>query len=150
MIRLDYSNQTQMPDLVRDGGNLETSDLLNTAIFISLFTRQQAQVDDALPDLQSTNREGWWADAFTEIEGERLGSRLWLLSRAKASTDTLNRAKTYAEEALQWLLDDGIVSDLAVEVERQEASLAFKVSLTKPSAPTSRWQSIWTAHLAAL
>ena len=150
MIILRYNNAAQLSDIVRDGGNIQTSDLLETAVLISLFTRQRAREDDVLPDSRSGNREGWWADAYSEIEDNNIGSRLWFLSREKLTTNTLNRAKTYSAEALQWLIDDGIADAVDVETERQGSMLAIGVSITKPGNPASKWQAVWAAHLAEL
>ncbi|RMG50380.1 MAG: hypothetical protein D6717_13955 [Gammaproteobacteria bacterium] len=89
-------------DLKRDEG-------LRTAVLISLLSDRRASDDDVLPD-GGEDRRGYWADAWPDVEGDRLGSRLWLLSREKQTADVLQRAETYAEEALAWLVEDGIAS----------------------------------------
>ena len=53
-------------------------------------------------------------------KGDKLGSKLWLLLRQKITDETLNRAQEYAYDALKWLIDDGICSDITVDVERDE------------------------------
>ena len=151
MIALVYDNATQAADFVRDGGNLQSDDTLETVVLISLFTRRRANDDDQLPDAQDTNRQGWWADTYADVEGDRIGSRLWLLRRSKTTQSTLNLARAYIEEALQWLVDDGIAESVTVAVERHDAGmLAFKVELLKPTEPASRWAGVWEAHLAEL
>lgn len=151
MIDLIYSATEQTVDLSRpDGGNIATSELLNTAVFISLFTRRRADDDDDLPD-SGGHREGWWADAYPSNESDLIGSRLWLLRRSKATTATLNQARAYAEEALQWMVDDGIASSVVADVEAQDDSrLAFRVSITRPTVPASKWNGVWQAHLEEL
>lgn len=54
---------------------------------------------------------------------DRIGSRLWLLGREKQLAEVVRRAKDYAEEALAWLIDDGV---------------ARRVSVT-PSVPRQGW-----------
>ena len=57
---------------------LDSSEPLVRAVIISLFTWRRARPDDDLPgDL----RMGWWGDTYAGTEGDRFGSRLWLLSR---------------------------------------------------------------------
>jgi phage gp46-like protein len=138
-----------MADLERDGENILSSDLLNTAVLISLFTHRKALPDDPLPDEQSRDREGWWADSYAENE-DIIGSRLWLLRRSKATQNTLNQAKIYAEEALQWLIDDGVAKSVTVEVEAQGEVLAFKVSILRTDKFSSKWDAVWNAHIAEL
>jgi len=90
---------------------------LDSAVIISLFTDRRAEADDLLPD-GSSDLGGWWADAFPDIPGDKIGSRLWLLRRAKLTDETLRQLEEYASEALQWLLTDGVVVGLAVVAER--------------------------------
>lgn len=150
MIKLSYNNGTQSADLVRDGGNIQLDETLDTAVLISLFSRRRANVDDILPDPKG-HREGWWADPYADVAGDLIGSRLWLLGRATQSQTTLNLAKTYALEALQWLIDDKIAKSIDVEVQRHAYGvLAFRVEIVKPTDPISRWVRLWFAHLRRL
>jgi phage gp46-like protein len=89
---------------------------LPRAVLISLFTWRRANPDDDLP---GKDKFGWWGDTYPEIVNDRIGSRLWLLSRAKLTRQTVLKAKEYAEEALQWLIDDGVADGVTVEAERQ-------------------------------
>src|SRR5260363_352074 len=76
-------------------GSAEVSDL-QIAVMISLFTGRQARPDDVIPD-GSTDARGWWGKP-------NIGSRLWLLERAKATEATRQQARDYMTEALQWLI----------------------------------------------
>jgi phage gp46-like protein len=150
MIALAYNNATQLADLVRDGGNLGVDEGLETAVFISLFTRRRALPDDVLPEPLG-GRGGYWADKYPDVEGDLIGSRLWLLGRSKASQAVMNQAKVYAEEALQWLIDDGVATSITVTVERIKSTvLAFKVEILRPVEVASRWEGTWQAHLDQL
>lgn len=102
--------------LTLDGGDLATDDGLRSAVMVSLFTDRRAEPDDDIPD-GTGERRGWWADAYAESDGDLIGSRLWLLSRSKESVDVLQRARTYAEEALLWLIEDGVATAMQVEAE---------------------------------
>ena len=150
MIKLLYNNNIRRADFVRDGGNIQTDDTFETSVIISLFTRRRALPDDVLPEPFS-HREGWWADSYPDVDGDLIGSRLWLLSRSKTTQTVVNDAAVYAQEALQWYLDDGIADSVDVEVERHaEGVLAFKPMITRTSDPSTRWERFWTAHLALL
>lgn len=110
---LDADGQPQF-DLAMAGPVLETESGLHTAVIVSLFTDARADDDDLLPD-GSNDRRGWWADTWPAQEGDVTGSRLWLLSREKQVPVVLDRARRYARDALQWLIEDGIAS--AVDVQ---------------------------------
>lgn len=87
------------------GGSLVSGSDVETAVLLSLFTDRVADIGDVIPD--NSDRRGWWGDTDTKYT---IGSRLWLLDRAKGPMDTPRRAEDYAREALQWMLDDGVVA----------------------------------------
>lgn len=111
-IRTVFINITQGADFAIGALGLDEDDGLETAVILSLFTDRRADADDALPG-DSADRRGWWADAYPVTDGDKIGSRLWLLSREKQLQAALQRAKEYAEEALQWLVDDGVVKSVS-------------------------------------
>ena len=91
-------------DLLADNG-------MRTAVLISLFSDRIAEPDDVIPD-GTSNRRGYWADAYNNND-DKTGSRLWLLSRAKQTDETLSRAEEYANEALQHFIDDGAANNVS-------------------------------------
>ena len=100
-------------DWVLSGALIETGDDLQTAVLLSLFTDRVAEADDVIPD-GTSDRRGWWGDAY---ESNPIGSRLWLLDRAKGTAETVASARDYIAEALQWLIDDGVVASFEITVE---------------------------------
>lgn len=123
-------------DWSMQGPILATGSDLQTAVVLSLFTDRQAGPDDLIPD-GTTDRRGWWADPS-------MGSRLWLLQRAKQTQDTLQRAYDYIVEALAWLKDDGVVADVLVYVEWTRAGmLGAQVTLIAPDGTRSQEAFTW-------
>lgn len=123
-LRLINNGPSQPPaiDLSLAGYDLATEDGLRTAVIISLFTDRRAEADDEIPD-GGDDRRGWWADS--------LGSRLWLLARSKETPDTLARARTYAAESMQWLIDDGVATAVEVTAEwARRGVLGLRVGIT--------------------
>lgn len=100
-------------DLSIEENDLARDDGLETAVLLSLFTDRRADDGDVLPDGE-TDRRGWWGDGVPVVEGDRTGSRLWLLGREKQTPATLSRAREYALEALQWLIEDKIAASIDV------------------------------------
>lgn len=115
-------------DLAFEGYDIES------AIIASLFTWRRARPDDYAPEPY-----GWWAEEF--------GSRLYLLIRAKALTTVADLARGYIEESLQWLVDRGVVSSIAVrtELERTTGHLRAQVAIARDEgqALTLQWQNLF-------
>lgn len=113
---------------------MKREELLRRSVTISLFTWRRAGPDDAVDD---SDRKGWWGDSVPSVAGDKIGSRLWLLQRRTIVADTLKDAKSYAEEALAWLIDDEIVTDVTVTAERQgNDRMNLRVVLTEQNGET--------------
>ena len=111
---LAWNNATDRGDLVVAGGDLAMDGGLATAVTISLATDALAAADDAIPD-NTTNRRGWWGDLpIDDARPDRIGSRLWLLRRAKATPATQRLAEQYIREALAWMIEDGVAGRIDV------------------------------------
>ncbi len=99
---------------------------LETAVIVALGTDARANADDELPVIAVDDRRGWWGDLDAEEiwSAWPIGSRLWLLERAKITGAaarqgaTLARAESYVREALQPFVDSGIASKLSVVAAR--------------------------------
>jgi len=104
---------------VSDGGYLQNGNDLESAILISLFSDRQALSDDVIPD-GSGDPRGWVGDLDSDYP---IGSRLWLLSRSKQNAETLQHANDYIAEAIQWLIDDGVVAGFGITVEWTKSSM---------------------------
>lgn len=126
MIALGWNNDLGGGFLPFNAG-FATDDGLGTCVFISLFTDRRATADDGLPPAE---RRGWFGDALAEVEGDRIGSRLWLIKREKQTEETRARAEEYAAEALQWMLDDALVTSIEIEAAWVRPSvLGLRVTL---------------------
>jgi phage gp46-like protein len=107
---------------------------LKTAVVISLFTDRRAASDDALP-AGDQDRRGWWGDSLASDDGDQIGSLLWLLLREKQTAAVLRRAETYAQDALQWLVDDRIALSVTVIAEWvSRGLLGLAITIERPNA----------------
>ncbi|PPU93960.1 hypothetical protein XalbCFBP2523_04690 [Xanthomonas albilineans] len=141
-----FGGQTTPLGLLQDIDNDKVHPLVR-AVLISLFTWRRANADDTLPDPRGF-RMGWWGDTYPVVANDRIGSRLWLLARAKLTPSTVQRAQDYAEEALQWLIDDGVAARIAVRAERQSLStLALQCTLFAADGTANavlRFDNLWS------
>jgi phage gp46-like protein len=95
-------------DVISDPG-------LETAILISLLSDKRASSDDVIPDLVADNRRGWWADA---LQDKKIGSKLWLLAREKTSAKLPSAIEDCINDALRWLITDGVAKATTCTVTR--------------------------------
>lgn len=122
------------------GADLLSGSDLATAVLISLFTDRQAEASDVLPD-NTGDRRGWWGDLD---EDYRIGSRLWLLSRSKLTQQVANQAKDYCQEALQWMLDDGVAASISITTKIiLPSTLVVNTMITKADGTAASYQFNW-------
>lgn len=130
-------------DWSMSGPDLLAGSDLATAVLVSLFTDRRADADDVIPD-GSGNPRGWWGDAY---RASPLGSKMWLLARAKQTEDTRLSAQDYCQDALQWLIDGGIASGVSVTTSWQAPGfLAAQIVITQPTGAepvTLNYQWAW-------
>lgn len=128
-----------------DAGDLATDDGLRTAVTLSLLCDRRAEPDDVIPD-GTTDRRGWWADTIADQDGDRFGSRLWLLSREKELPEVRRRAEAYARESLEWLLEDGVAAEVEVTAEtldREVLWLRVDIQRGDGTRIADRYQYVW-------
>lgn len=96
-------------------GDFEQTDDLSTAILVSLGCDSRASESEVT---QIEYRRGWAGNLVWNLDGLEMGSKLWLLSQARLTIQTLERAKDYAQNALLWLLTENYATNIVVDVER--------------------------------
>ncbi len=119
------------------------ADELVQATLISLFSWRKSNDDDGV---DIPNRQGWWGDTFASETNDRIGSRLWLLRREKLTDEVVARAREYAEESLQWMIDDALASAVNVSTDRENNRLNMSVEIVRPGDAQSiqaRFQNLW-------
>ena len=113
-------------DLVLGTESRLLDDTLTNSIIISLFT-----------DLRVEGERGWWGDSFND--GYQTGSKLWTLSRSKQLSEVLDDAQLYATQALQWLVDDGVVQRYQVTASNPKPSvLLLDILVVLPDGSTEQ------------
>jgi len=145
-IQTVFIDFTHGADYATDSLGLLVDDGLQTSVILSLFTDRRANPDDVLPSASSDLR-GWWGDDYPVVPGDKIGSRRWLLSREKQLQSVLNRLKEYDQEALQWLIDDGVAASVSVDaVIVRPGVLGEFISIFPPAASPQqfKFESLWS------
>jgi phage gp46-like protein len=139
-IRLCYNYNLSMVDYNIVNFDLETDSDLETAFFVSLFTWRAAD-PSWIGFGNDTYRRGWWGDQFRDWP---IGSRLWLLLRAKKIPLTLQQANSYCLEALKWATDNKVVTNLTVNCEWDLVKLDtmnISIIVSKPQQASNTQQT---------
>lgn len=125
----DFFDDDNELDLVVNNSEIQTDESLRIPVLISLFTDARCEKSE-LPISENSQR-GFWGDA---ILGEKTGSKLWLLNRAKYNRETLIKYKEYSQQALQWMITDGLAKEINVTAEYQKnENLILNIQIKKPS-----------------
>lgn len=136
-------------DINFDGTDLVLTDDLENSILISLETMAQAEESENLPD-GSDDRRGFWADDYSEEPDDKTGSKTWLLSREKITSQLLNSLRQTTEQCLEWMKRDGVARTVTVVTERYSDDIvAIYISITRPTGVdvSYKYYYNWEAQL---
>lgn len=128
--------------LINNDSEIEYEEGLETAMAMSLFTNKR--VDTSQVPFLSNDQMGWWGDLTSEIEGDQIGSRMWLLEREKVTTEVLRRSEDYSLESLQWMIDDGITNSINVSSSYTENKvMVTAIEIERPDEENTRYEVNW-------
>jgi phage gp46-like protein len=151
-IKLTYDSDLMEFDASITDGDIDRDDGLETAVFISLFTDMRARIDD---DFDNDDRRGWWGDQTSNYSGDQIGSRLWLLDRSKTTVENIKLAKIYIEEALAWLVEDGVAKKVEALAERagqpgnDRLYMSAKIYKSDGTDITYKFDALWASQMEA-
>lgn len=135
-------------------GLIDETQQLADAMLVALNSDARADDSDVLPDPRDDDRRGWWGD----VDAERLwggwpvGSKLWLLKRAKIVDNgaregaTITRVEQYIRMALQPFIDQRLCSNITVNAvqDNQERIIATILVYRGPkTAIQLQYQPLW-------
>jgi len=130
-----------------ENGDLKDDQGLETSVSISLFSDQRV-TEDELGDLE-TDKKGWWADSISEIENDKIGSKLWLLSRSKQSDSVLSDFEIYSAKALEWMTEDGLTKNISTSADYNDnGDLILDIEITKPDNKVIKISRVWDGQEA--
>ncbi len=100
-------------------GDFELDNGLQTPILISLLSNARADASE-IPIVEF--RDGWYGNLIWNQNGYQQGSKLWLLYQSRLTQQIMLRAKNYTEIALNWMLEDGLLKNLTVDVVQNDST----------------------------
>lgn len=96
--------------------DLASDEGMQTAVLLSFALDRRAEDSDTLPT-DDGDKRGWWGDEFAENQGDKIGSRRWLLARSKLTPAILPTVEAYDRESLEWLIEDQAAASIDLEYE---------------------------------
>lgn len=125
-------------DFVSDSG-------IETAVLISLFSDKRVNESELPPG--TTEKRGWWGDMFPDVINDKIGSKLWTLEREKITQQTLAAVETYAVEALDWMIEDGVATRIEATASTDEFNhVILSLSIYRPESEVNRFNLTWDAQ----
>lgn len=99
---------------------------------------------------QSRHQRGYgskWDSTWPAVQNDRYGSRLWLLQRSKLTNQLVQTVRGYIRECLQWMIDDGVVSRIDLDIRRTGINeLGNSITLWRRDGPVMiSFDDLWSA-----
>ena len=122
-ILIQQKEQGGALDLVIDGADFKGAEGLESTVATLLFSDARAAPEEVN---SPEKRRGWVGNVLRSRE---LGGMLWLASQIRNTQESRNKIQRWAENSLQPLIDDGLASEIIVNVA-QDGSRGIKLSVT--------------------
>lgn len=120
------NNDSGYLDISFTDGDLTLTHGFETALLMSILCEARAAASE-VPTVE--RRRGWWGNYVSSFQGYEQGSKFWLLYQAKRTNDTLNLAKTYVSNGLQWFLTDKYADDISIDTSFDNIGLKIDTTL---------------------
>lgn len=144
MLALCWDDAERRYDLGVSNGEFAKDDSLRSLVLISVHTDRGIEPSEL--EEGEDDRRGWWADRYRK---RKIGSRLWRLRNAKATPQNVELCRKYLDEALAWMVEDGLAERVEVEAKADGEVLRARVGIVRPGEVAPRFYESWEATRAA-
>lgn len=128
-------------DINFSGGDIEATQGLDSAIYLSILSENRAsssQIKD------SRSRRGHFANEFNNIQNSEVGSLVWYYTQQAVNTQAnASLIQNAIRDSLSWILDQGIASDLEVNIERKGNGLTINIELISELTPENQYYNLF-------
>lgn len=140
-IALFQDKSTGLYDVEFANGDFVTVDSFDTSLTVSLMADARAS-SSQVP--RAELRRGWWGNQFNDDPSFEVGSKLWLLSQARKTQDTLNSAIDFAKNALQWVINDNHAKGINVTGKPTDTGIQLTVVIDRGASTTeTKYYDLW-------
>jgi phage gp46-like protein len=124
-----------------DGTDFDTAEGFETAIPTSLFTDARAPASSVS---DPKRRRGWIGNLLTLDLDRQLGGLLWLYDQERITGTVLNGIRDAAINSLNWMLEDGILSNIEIEVSIVGTrAIQLDIVLTGADNDVDKFSVLW-------
>jgi len=146
LIRVDGSGVYDL-QLSDDGSDFASAGGFESAIPVSLFTDSRAPASTVA---EPRNRRGWLGNLLRLGQNRELGGLLWLFEQGRITVDTLNGVKREVERSLRWMVQDGIVNNIAATVSVEDVRvIRVLITFTGNDNAVSQYSVLWRRTVSA-
>lgn len=129
-------------DLSFENGDLRVGESLKNAVLLSIGSMART-TSGFSGKLQN---DGWWGEP--SFDGDKWGSLVHTLFQKRGDANAVLLARQYVKNSLQWLIDDGVASDVNVDVLCDAEYLNIDVSvLNGEDVEDYRFNLLWSEVL---
>lgn len=115
-----------------DQADFETTDGLESAIVVSVFSDRRAYKDEVGDPMR---RRGWIGDLVSEVPGDLHGSGLWLYEQSRLTQEVVTGVRQEAEQCLEWMIQEDLVLSVSAAVASDPVKRQLRLVITT-SSPT--------------
>jgi phage gp46-like protein len=114
---------------IDDSGDIRTTEGLESAIYMSVLCEKRADESEIQ---KPEYRRGDWSNELNEVEGYEVGSKFWLLEKARNTQEAINKGLQYIKDGLEWMIEDGLIDSVGVDFsEKTNRSVQFEITVYK-------------------
>ena len=139
-IKLTQNSTTKNWDISFSNGDFALTEGLDTALYLSVLGEARASASQ-VPN--PALRRGHFTNTFSRVEGYEIGSLLWHYSQLPNTEQNRSLVEDSVSNGTKWLLDDSIVADINVEVERSREGYNITVNLTNQEQQQSNFYELF-------
>lgn len=139
-IKLSQDKANSQWDIGIENGDFALTSGLDTALYLSVLGEVRA--DESLVS-NPVLRRGHFTDIFSDVEGYEIGSLLWFYSQQPNTPANAELLKDSITTSLKWMLDDLIINNVDVSVNRTSIGYNVSVGLTNQTQEDGNYYDLF-------
>jgi phage gp46-like protein len=139
-IKFIQDKETGDWDIDFSNGDFVTTEGLDTALYLSVLAEKRA-TEDQVPN--PILRRGHFSNIFSNVEGYQIGSLLWLYSQNPITNNLLSLVKSDLENSLSWMIEDNIIKDATIDVNKISNGLNINISISNRTQEESNYYELF-------
>lgn len=136
-LELVFNEEDQYYDIdFAPNGDFLMSDGLETPILMTILAVRRADDSEVT---RAAFRKGDWSNKLNDIIDYEVGSKFWLLEQARTIQETVNNGIGSLEDGFQWMIDDNLIKEVAIDGQIIDNSIKYTIELTKQNSKTETY-----------